>query len=246
MAPSRTRARPTGREQRATAKKDEPITAAESGVAAGGEKPKRGRGRPPKNGVSKVVKVPSGRPRGRPPKDPNAPPKPKPAAATTAATGTGRRGRPRKSDAAATPKKSATPKKAASATKPAGSGRRGRPRKSEPIEEPEDSGAEEIVEGAESPEEDGGESLKPMLRLQSQSLRRDWRRDSSPQRDSSHPLDAGIDTGAEADVEVGDALDGEEVPAAEEEEDDDEDAVAEDDDDAEVMLKSMIRPLAAF
>jgi hypothetical protein len=64
-------------------------------------------------------------------------------------------------------------------------------------------------------------------------------------RDSSHPLDAGVDTGAEADVEVGSALDGEEVPAADD--DDEEDAVAEDDDDAaEVMLKSMIRPLAVF
>lgn len=63
-------------------------------------------------------------------------------------------------------------------------------------------------------------------------------------RDSSHPLDAGVDTGAEADVEVGSALDGEEVPAADD--DDEEDAVAEDDDAAEVMLKSMIRPLAVF
>lgn len=159
MAPSRTRGRPAGREQRAAAaKKDEPITAAESGAPVDGEKPKRGRGRPPKNGVSKVVKVPSGRPRGRPPKDPSqkAAPKAKPAPAAATTTGTGRRGRPRKSDAAETPKKAAvpTPKKAASATKPAGSGRRGRPRKSEPIEEPEDSGAEEIVAGAESPAED--------------------------------------------------------------------------------------------
>lgn len=154
MAASRTRARPAGREQRAATKKDEPITAAES---ANGEKPKRGRGRPPKNGVSKVVKVPSGRPRGRPPKDPSQKVTPN---VTKPAASTGRgRGRPPKSGAAATPKKTATPSKATSASKAAGSAksRPGRPRKSEPAEEEEEeeeadedediSGAEEIKDG---------------------------------------------------------------------------------------------------
>ncbi|KAK7955021.1 hypothetical protein PG988_015715 [Apiospora saccharicola] len=74
MAPARpTRGRPSGREPRSAAgtpKKAEPVTAAESGEPVA----KRGRGRPPKNGVSKVKKAPaepkepSGRGRGRPPK----------------------------------------------------------------------------------------------------------------------------------------------------------------------------------
>lgn len=155
MAPSRTRARPSGREQRSTAKKDEPVTAAESGAPTAAT-PKRGRGRPPKNGVSKQVKVPTGRPRGRPPKDPSQKATPKPKAKTTT-TGTGRRGRPPK---AATVAAAAA---AAGAATPTSTGkRRGRPRKSDvaaPVAEPEKvEDEQEDAPADEVEEEDGGKS----------------------------------------------------------------------------------------
>ncbi|KAI1503552.1 hypothetical protein F5X99DRAFT_98022 [Biscogniauxia marginata] len=107
-------------------------TAAKAG--ADPENPvKRGRGRPPKNGVSAQPKrTPTGRPRGRPPgggvKKATAA---KPASATT---GTGRgRGRPAGKASAST-----TPKKSASKTKKATPAGRGRKRKSDAAEEPEE------------------------------------------------------------------------------------------------------------
>lgn len=75
---------------------------------------------------------------------------------------------------------------------------------------------------------------------------RNCMRDSSQQRDSSHPSDAGIDTGAEADVEAGSALDGEEVLNVEGEDGEEEDAAAEDDDDAAEVIPQPVRPLSAF
>lgn len=132
------------RPSRAAAKENG--TAAEP-VTDDGAPVKRGRGRPPKNGIApQVKKAPSGRPRGRPPgiKKAAKPAPSKPAASS----GPGRRGRPRKSDAGATtPKKATTPKSAAAKPSSTGKGR-GRPRKSEasPVNEPEDE-EEDDVEG---------------------------------------------------------------------------------------------------
>ncbi|KAL7625281.1 hypothetical protein AAE478_004497 [Parahypoxylon ruwenzoriense] len=123
---------------------------------------KRGRGRPPKNGVAAKEKpAPSGRPRGRPPgstsakvtKSTASKAKPKPKASGAAPSGRGR-GRPRKSDAstAATPSKSSATPKAGSTGKG-----RGRPRKSEPVVSdnvPEDDG-ELVLEEPEDDAEDG-------------------------------------------------------------------------------------------
>ncbi|RYP56864.1 hypothetical protein DL771_011568 [Monosporascus sp. 5C6A] len=150
-----------------------PKKSAAAEEAAATDAPKRGRGRPPKNGVSaQPKKEPSGRPRGRPPgsgvKKATATKAaaPKKAAATgTRSSGRGR-GRPRKSDAstavAATPNKRATPASAKKSATPksATGGKRGRPRKSdasvavaaaaeeedEPEEEPEANGADKAAE----------------------------------------------------------------------------------------------------
>ncbi|KAI1111083.1 hypothetical protein F5Y14DRAFT_330165 [Nemania sp. NC0429] len=116
---------------------------------------KRGRGRPPKNGVAAQPKkaatstTGTGRPRGRPPgsggvKKATA----KKAAATKATgTGTGRRGRPPKAaSAATTPKKAVTPK-ASSAKKTKGSATKGRkPRKSDAADDDEENEDEMDVE----------------------------------------------------------------------------------------------------
>ncbi|RYP20415.1 hypothetical protein DL765_002791 [Monosporascus sp. GIB2] len=143
-------------------------------VAAAPDAPKRGRGRPPKNGVSaQPKKEPSGRPRGRPPgsgvKKTTAAKAaaPKKAAATgTRSSGRGR-GRPPKSDASTTAAVATPNKRAASASgkksatpKSVASGKRGRPRKSDVSvaaaaatevdereeEEPEENGADKEAE----------------------------------------------------------------------------------------------------
>ncbi|KAI1464488.1 uncharacterized protein F4812DRAFT_442322 [Daldinia caldariorum] len=152
MAPTRT-AR--------TAAAKENGTAAETAAAADGTPVKRGRGRPPKNGIApQAKKAPSGRPRGRPPGTGGGVKKAAKATPAKAAgtSGPGRRGRPRKSDADATttPKKGATPK-SASKTSSTGKGR-GRPRKSDvsPVEEPEE---DEDAEHNDDDEDDANEDI---------------------------------------------------------------------------------------
>ncbi|KAI1411935.1 hypothetical protein F5Y13DRAFT_164710 [Hypoxylon sp. FL1857] len=117
-------------------------TAADSAAASGEAPVKRGRGRPPKNGVApQAKKAPTGRPRGRPPGSGAGVKKATKKPAPKSTSGPGRRGRPRKSDASAvaTPKKAATPKSSASKTSSTGKGR-GRPRKSDAsaVNEPEE------------------------------------------------------------------------------------------------------------
>ncbi|KAI1175459.1 hypothetical protein F4777DRAFT_550025 [Nemania sp. FL0916] len=120
---------------------------------------KRGRGRPPKNGVAaKPKQQPSGRPRGRPPGSGGVK-KATAKKATTTSTSTGRRGRPKAGTDATTPKKAATPK-AAAKSKAKGSATKGRKaRKSDVAEEPEeddeeDIGAEEDEEAVAEPDQD--------------------------------------------------------------------------------------------
>lgn len=160
MAPTKPAAR-RGRPPKAETEAKKASTAA-NGTEIAEAPVKRGRGRPPKNGVSKVVKkTTTGRGRGRPPKDPSQLKTAKP------------RGRPRKSDAAAST--STTPKatKTAKATKPTkatttetpGKRGRGRPRKSAATEEvalesdqnEEEDAAEEPVVG-DIAEDDEGEA----------------------------------------------------------------------------------------
>ncbi|KAI0855444.1 hypothetical protein F4860DRAFT_496443 [Xylaria cubensis] len=136
------------RPARATKENGTPSKAADASEAP----VKRGRGRPPKNGIAaQPKKVPSGRPRGRPPGTGGGVKKAvakKPTA--TAATGTGRRGRPAK-NAVTTPSKPATPKASSAKSKAKGSATKGRkPRKSDAAEEPE----EEIQEDVDSEADD--------------------------------------------------------------------------------------------
>ncbi|KAI1138587.1 hypothetical protein F5Y05DRAFT_44515 [Hypoxylon sp. FL0543] len=132
-------------------------TTADSATATGDAPVKRGRGRPPKNGVSAKPKpVPTGRPRGRPPG--SGVKKATKKAAPKSTSGPGRRGRPRKSDAsaAATPKKAATPKSSASKTSSTGKPR-GRPRKSDaPAAKEEEEKEEEDEEKDEDEDEEEG------------------------------------------------------------------------------------------
>jgi high mobility group AT-hook protein 2 len=123
-------------------------TDAASADGAANASAKRGRGRPPKDGVKKAAYVPTGRPRGRPKSDnpktyvptgkPRGRPKgsTKPAASATAKPSTGRgRGRPRKSEAVEeTPKADATEPKRA----------KGRPRKSDAAAEEVDADGEDV------------------------------------------------------------------------------------------------------
>ncbi|KAI0007714.1 hypothetical protein F4779DRAFT_619313 [Xylariaceae sp. FL0662B] len=120
---------------------------------------KRGRGRPPKNGISKQEKpAPSGRPRGRPPGSGGVKKATKPAKPKSTGTGGGR-GRPRKSDASAgAASKSSTTPKSSKTKKPASAGKgRGKARKSDVAEEPEEEVEEQVTaEQPEDEEEDDG------------------------------------------------------------------------------------------
>ncbi|KAI0896025.1 hypothetical protein F4806DRAFT_466005 [Annulohypoxylon nitens] len=129
----------------------------EAAAATAGDAPvKRGRGRPPKNGIApQEKKAPSGRPRGRPAGTTGVKKATKPAPPKSTRSGAvGRRGRPRKSDAPAvtTPKKTAATPKSASKTASTGKGR-GRPRKSSaPAPQEEEEESEETEEKAEEDE----------------------------------------------------------------------------------------------
>ncbi|KAK8002516.1 hypothetical protein PG989_002235 [Apiospora arundinis] len=192
MAPSKpTRGRPAGREPRAAAsgtpKKTEPITAAESGEPV----VKRGRGRPPKNGVSKVVKPPpSGRPRGRPPMDPSLK---KPAPPPKEPSGRGR-GRPPKAGGAATPKKP-TPKKLITSTKKAGIASANNARLARASRRKSNDVAEDVpVSGEEDEQEDDEE--EPVAA-------------GDDDEDDEH-ADSDVDLGIEADMNAGVPLDDDE------------------------------------
>lgn len=145
-----------------TPEESKPSTDAASADGAANASAKRGRGRPPKDGVKKAAYVPTGRPRGRPKSDnpktyvptgrPRGRPKgsTKPAASATPKPSTGRgRGRPRKSEGG-----EETPKADANESKRA----RGRPRKSDatPDATAEEGDAEgEDVKGEEENVESG-------------------------------------------------------------------------------------------
>ncbi|KAI2615954.1 hypothetical protein GGR54DRAFT_256801 [Hypoxylon sp. NC1633] len=115
------------RSARVAAKEKENGTAEAAAVAGEAAPAKRGRGRPPKNGIApQEKKVPSGRPRGRPPGTGGVKKATKPVKSVS--TGTARtRGRPRKSDAST----AVTPKKGKAAPKASSTGKRGRPRKTD-------------------------------------------------------------------------------------------------------------------
>ncbi|KAI1753493.1 hypothetical protein F4782DRAFT_539546 [Xylaria castorea] len=107
---------------------------------------KRGRGRPPKNGIAaQPKKEPSGRPRGRP-KGTGGGVKKAVAKKPTASSGPGRRGRPAKAaNVATTPIKATTPKASLAKPKAKGSATKGRkPRKSDVAEEPEEESPDDV------------------------------------------------------------------------------------------------------
>lgn len=134
------------RPARATKENDTPTKADASEVPA-----KRGRGRPPKNGVSaqpKKVYEPTGRPRGRPPGTGRGVKKAAAKkAAPTNSTGRGR-GRPpanKTESATTTPKKAgATTKVSSAKSKTKSTGKAGRPRKSDVAAEQSEDNNEEL------------------------------------------------------------------------------------------------------
>ncbi len=143
-----------------TPEESRPSTDAAPAADAPNASAKRGRGRPPKDGVKKAAYVPTGRPRGRPKSDnpktyvPTGRPRGRPKGSTKVTTGatapkpsSGRaRGRPRKSEGGAEDK---------AASEEGGAKRsRGRPRKSDAAAE----GGDDVDGDAEGDAE--GEDVK--------------------------------------------------------------------------------------
>lgn len=164
MAPTRT--------SRAATKEKENGTVAEVAGTETAAPAKRGRGRPPKNGIAAQEKrVPTGRPRGRPAGTSTGVKKATTKATTRSAnaSGPGRRGRPRKSDASAP---ATTPKKAALKSKPASTGKgRGRPRRSDPAVFDEPEGEEDEEDEADDKADDDEGKLRPYIHRHEAKLR---------------------------------------------------------------------------